>query len=1318
MKKIRLILFLLLLIPSLVFAQGELLWQKIEDFSGGLCDDAQSWKLADNEATDLLNIYLDEVPQGIVKRKGYEKANSTSTTSYSWLQTTAEDWNAGTLVNIDTYTASGTYRLKTSYWTQTSASDFASGTLVNIDTTTVSGSFRVAKTIEAIEQQYTTGQDDILSNGGGYLAQSFTTSKACTCTKIEIYIAKEGSPGDLTVYLKADNNNLPGNTLSTGIILATNVGTILDWEIANISDVNLTGNTKYWIYLPMFLGAYYYWWGIDKSNGAYAGGNANEDALNRPLDDFLFKVYEQHYEPSSYLVSQIGDLGIKPDSWGNFEATEELNGTTINWYVRTSSSPAGFSTFYPSWWTVWDNQVIDGPDLNRYVQWQASLDPSNTATPVVYDVTINGKVTGSLTSQSHDCTDVTQWGRLEANDTLNEQTITYAVRTSSYSAGLASATWYPVVSGNDITAPVNRYAQWISTLTSTGSQTPVVDNVTIYWYGIPSSLFNSPIRSLHSLTKSDASKYMYAVIGSTIWGSSDGASFTSVKTGMSTTYDVNWTNLMDSAYCVDGSTWSQKFTAYDSCTAVTTVPRGRFIIEEGYRLWVAYPPGQSSYLYYSALGNGATWSVAGGGGWVYIPGEGEITGLGKLQGSVIVYKTNSVWKVIGIQVGEYFVPTIVNLSPNVGCVNHRSIQNFRLKDYTVQVFLGKDNVYVTNGVSVVPIGDKIKNTIEDLKQATFASSYSWVQISAGDFGAGTSVNVDTTTVPGTIRFLLPVITWEETTTADFDAGVIKTNINTAGNELKLSDRGPETLDQQQITRNDFVEGWKCDVAQSFRPSKNCLLTKVELYVTKFYNPPGLTVQLMTDNGNYPGTVLASVTTATTVVSGIVTIDFSDTELTKDTRYWIFIPAQGTPPGYQISGNWYRLWTSYTSVDNYKRGDAIYFGTIRSWDFYFKTYEKHYETGNFRSREKTIDSNSVFGNFYQSSLSGQSYIFKVRKYSGTSWSDWVTVSNGNAISLSAGDKAQYDITLTSNDGLNPIVYDVKIQYYQPQTGYFISQPHDCGTQITHWGNLIANSILNNQIINYQVRTSSYSGGLNNATWHDVVSGGLIPALVNRFVQWKAVLTTTNGTETPVIDDVTIFWWAGTFSGSSPASTVYDDRYHLFAMTSGSDINDIDLVLNEYGAWVKHDIKAGSAVIYDDKFYTGSSTTTAQGSWIYKQDVGYSDDLQPINSYWQSKDYDLGYPYKDKTLRKIWTVTKRVGDYPLTMTYIIDLNRESKSYDVWLSSGQVSVIGDERHIGSEAMGKFFKFKVSQNGKDQPFELYRIDSAFQKSPRISEP
>lgn len=832
---------------------------------------------------------------------------------------------------------------------------------------------------------------------------------------------------------------------------------------------------------------------------------------------------------------------------------------------------------------------------------------------------------------------------------------------------------------------------------------------------------SNPIRSLHSLTKSDASKYMFAVSSDTIYGSADGKTFTSVKSGMSITYDVNWANLMDTAYCVDGSTWCQKFTAYDSCSAVTTVPRGRFIIEEGCRLWVAYASGYPSTLYHSDLGDGETWQDEEGDlQWVYIPGEGEITGLGKLQGSVIVYKPTSVWKVIGVQVSSeedaYFVPMLINLSSEVGCVNHRTIQNFRVKGKTIQVFLGKDNIYATDGIAVVPTGDNIKNTIEDLKQATFASSYSWEQTSASDFSAGTSVNVSTSTLG---RFRLQTLYWTETSSSDWSSGVIQDGIDlqTSPGRIQLS-KTTEVANQTQSAYNDDVSFDAADIAQSFKPDINCYGTKIKVHLKRIGNPGDIRLYVREDDsGPYGDAIVNKKLTQGNVptTADWVTFDFDDVKFYKDHRYWIRFYETGD------AANYYRLSTQ--NGNPYARGNVWpYVGDYLDVDWAFKFYEQHYTEGHFRSQEKDLGSVSKLGRFYEDHDEAEdlSYTFKFRRKMGAGdWSTWRVVTDGEKVYYSQGDKLQYDIILTSNDGLDiPYVYNVKFAYISNSgQGNFVSQSHDCGTQVSNWGSLVANHTLNDGTIDYSVRTSSYTGGLSNATWYAVISGNQITAPVNRYVQWVSTLTTTDGTKIPYVDDVMVYWLAGEFSGSSPTSAVYDDRYHLFAMTSGSDINDIGLVLNEDGAWTKNDIGADSAVIYDNKFYTGTSAIAPSGGYVYQQDVGDNDDDSAIESYWQSKDYTLGYAYKNKTLRKLWTVAKRSGSYPLNISYIMDLGRDEENYDIWLSSG-VTIVAEEKHIPSTAQGKFFRFKISNLGSDEPWELYQIKAGFVPAPGWSEP
>jgi hypothetical protein len=278
--------------------------------------------------------------------------------------------------------------------------DFDAGTKTNIDTATVSGTFRVALTTEAVDQSQTSHPFGTLSYQQA-CAQSFKPSIDCICTKIEIEIVRKGSPGNFTVYLKADNNNSPGDTLASATILETDVGIYTEtywtnaFEVANIDDTVLIANTRYWIYFPQIGDeSNFYWWGYNNAGG-YANGNLWGSVYGHYTSyDTSFKVYEQHYQSSSNLISQIHDLGATPTAWAKFEATETLNGCTIAWTVRSDDASDMSS---PTAWTAVENGGIPSITLQRYVQYKATNMPTNVATPVVNDVTIRA-YTGTATN--------------------------------------------------------------------------------------------------------------------------------------------------------------------------------------------------------------------------------------------------------------------------------------------------------------------------------------------------------------------------------------------------------------------------------------------------------------------------------------------------------------------------------------------------------------------------------------------------------------------------------------------------------------------------------------------------------------------------------------------------------------------------------------------------------------------------------------------------------------------------------------------------------------------------------------------------------
>jgi len=275
--------------------------------------------------------------------------------------------------------------------------DFDAGTPTNIDTATESGTFRVALTSEAVEQSYTAGYDSDACISVQANFQSFKPSINCFCTKIEFYAKKSGTlTSNPVAYLKADYfNNPAGEVLASIEIPKENFGDNYAYVgVAFSSPIVLTANTRYWIYLyhSDYINVVY--WGFDSTNATYADGN-RVTFQHETTHDMLFKVYEQHYQSSSNLISQIHDLGATPTQWGTFSATETLNGCTIAWTIRSDDASDMSS---PTAWTAVENGGIPSITLQRYVQWKATLTPTNTATPVVSDVTIQAYTSTAVVS--------------------------------------------------------------------------------------------------------------------------------------------------------------------------------------------------------------------------------------------------------------------------------------------------------------------------------------------------------------------------------------------------------------------------------------------------------------------------------------------------------------------------------------------------------------------------------------------------------------------------------------------------------------------------------------------------------------------------------------------------------------------------------------------------------------------------------------------------------------------------------------------------------------------------------------------------------
>lgn len=228
------------------------------------------------------------------------------------------------------------------------------------------------------------------------------------------------------------------------------------------------------------------------------------------------------------------------------------------------------------------------------------------------------------------------------------------------------------------------------------------------------------IQNLYRFYKEDrVTRYFLAAAGTAIYRADEGAgTWTAAHSGLSATdEETHFATLYDRCFIANGvdvmlhtldaTTFSQAFTG-------TAPPILRYIIAFRDRVWGAGNAVWPNYLFYSEAGDPQDWMAPGGlTGTVLdnsvVTASGEaITGVAELRGYVLVFTANSVQRLIasGARTNWYFSM----ISGRSGAMSQKSIQEVSTPAAgNILMFIGKDNVYGTDGNTVFPMADKLDN---------------------------------------------------------------------------------------------------------------------------------------------------------------------------------------------------------------------------------------------------------------------------------------------------------------------------------------------------------------------------------------------------------------------------------------------------------------------------------------------------------------------------------------------------------------------------------------------------------------------------------
>jgi hypothetical protein len=149
------------------------------------------------------------------------------------------------------------------------------------------------------------------------------------------------------------------------------------------------------------------------------------------------------------------------------------------------------------------------------------------------------------------------------------------------------------------------------------------------------------------------------------------------------------------------------------------------------------------------------------------------------------------------------------------------------------------------------------------------------------------------------------------------------------------------------------------------------------------------------------------------------------------------------------------------------------------------------------------------------------------------------------------------------------------------------------------------------------------------YYAISPGVTVSTGTNQFFQWKATLSATNRSATPLVNSVSFAWITGDTSLSPIAGINYKSRYWVAASTiPGDAYNDIVIMESKspLGTYTIFDLPLSAMTLWNGNLYAAIGNTAKIG----RVDFGSTDNGSAINSFWESREEINENPIAYKTI----------------------------------------------------------------------------------------
>jgi len=280
--------------------------------------------------------------------------------------------------------------------------------------------------------------------------------------------------------------------------------------------------------------------------------------------------------------------------------------------------------------------------------------------------------------------------------------------------------------------------------------------------------------------------------------------------------------------------------------------------------------------------------------------------------------------------------------------------------------------------------------------------------------------------------------------------------------------------------------------------------------------------------------------------------------------------------------------------------------------------------------------------------------------------------------------------------------------------YTNGPFNIGTNITSWGPVYFNNVLDDGNISYGIYTDSNTviSISDSSSWisSQTVTNGTIPSFATAaYVTWRAVFTRTSQAQTPTINDLTISWYEGALTRNW--GTADKDHRILWSVAEGTATvpNSTYIYDPRYQSWLKYSVPFDAPAKVGNSIYFGGVSTGV----VYQWPTGNTDNGSAINAFWKSKDFIAPDPYVEKDFLSASIIAKTQTGSNLDVIYTINTSSSiTKNFSLTDSNG-LSLKRINFSLPSGKYGTFINFRFGNDDSDAPFEFYSFKYDYKPRP-----